>query len=78
MFYYIASNKPKLEVSIVKNCSESDLERLLLFIDALSETPDMEIVFKVLPSKKKQFTKTLLSYNWNAVYAYNIEENILQ
>ncbi|RFN60232.1 hypothetical protein [Marixanthomonas ophiurae] len=76
MFYYIASKKPKLEVSIVENCSEADLERVFLFIDALAETPEMEIVFKVLPSVKKQFTKTLMSYNWNPVYAYNIEENI--
>ena len=76
MFYYIASKKPKLEVNIVENYSEADLERVFLFIEALADTPEMTVIFKVHPSIKEKFKKTIENQCWHPLYAYNIKENI--
>lgn len=75
MFYYIKSKNPKLEVSIVENYSEADLERIFLFIDALLDNPKMKVIFKVPPSTKEQFKKTIETLTWHPLYAYNIKED---
>lgn len=53
MYYYIASKKPKLEVKIVKNYSETDLQRIFLFIEALMDSPKVKVIFNVDPSLKE-------------------------
>lgn len=73
MYYYIASKKPKLEVKIVHHYSETDLQRIFLFIEALLDSPKMKVVFKVDPSLKEQFRKTIQNLNWHQFYAYNIK-----
>jgi len=73
MFYYIASKKSKLEVSIVENYSEADLERVFLFIEALADTPEMTVIFKVHPSKKECFKELIENSSSYLCYRYNIQ-----
>lgn len=76
MFYYKRNKKPKLIVSIVKSYSESDLERLFLFIHALLKSPKMKVVFKVDSSIKEQFIKVIKKQKCHLLFTYNIKESI--
>ncbi|GEQ85715.1 hypothetical protein ULMS_12230 [Patiriisocius marinistellae] len=76
MFYYIASKNPMLEVSIVKNYTETDLEHVFLFMDTLIKNPDLNVLFKVEPSIKEQFKSLIEKRSCRPSYAYNIIENI--
>ncbi|SDB36670.1 hypothetical protein SAMN03097699_0933 [Flavobacteriaceae bacterium MAR_2010_188] len=73
MFYYKASKKPKLEVSISKSYSEADIQRLFLFIESLIDNPNMHVVFKVNPSTKEQFTAMFEKNNLSSIYNYSIQ-----
>lgn len=76
MFYYKLTKKPKLDIYIVENYTQADMSRIFLFIDALFDSPKMNVVFKVHPSVKTTFQETIIARNWQPQYAYQIKENI--
>ncbi|OBX22490.1 hypothetical protein BAA08_08675 [Bizionia sp. APA-3] len=75
MFYYLASKKPKIEVSVTSIYKKSDLEKIFLFLDALIDSPLTKVIFIVHFSVLEEFTKTLLSYHDNYLYEFKIIEN---
>jgi hypothetical protein len=73
MFYYKVSKNPKLEVSISKDYSETDIQRIFLFIDALIDSPKVTVVFKVNPLLKEDFKEEIVKNNACSFYNYQIQ-----
>lgn len=76
MFSYTVNKKPKLEVIISKKYTELDVERLILFIDALIVSKEIKVIFKVDPSTKKQFKSNIEKMYLNTLFAYTIKEKV--
>ncbi|MDT0651393.1 hypothetical protein [Autumnicola edwardsiae] len=72
MFYYDHNKDQILEVNIGETYSASDLERLLLFIDALSEKSYLKVSFTIHPSVKNEFLTCLDSSVATPTYQFNI------
>lgn len=73
MFYYKQSENPSLEVRIAEYYSESDFERLFLFIDALIDNSETKVVFMVNPLIKENFEETIMKNNAYSFYNYQIQ-----
>ncbi|MAN59576.1 MAG: hypothetical protein CMC08_07050 [Flavobacteriaceae bacterium] len=63
-------------MSIIDNFSEAYLERVFMYVDALVESSNTEVIFKVSPTAKEQFNRTLATRHLQPVYTYFINENI--
>ncbi|MDT0645522.1 hypothetical protein RM545_02365 [Zunongwangia sp. F260] len=72
MFYYDPTKDQILEVSIAENYSELDVERLLLFINALTANSYLKVSFKIHPSVKNEFLTCLHSSIGTPRYQFNI------
>jgi hypothetical protein len=73
MFYYKESKKPKLEVSIGEEYTETDIERIFLFIEALIVSPKAIVIFKVNPLLKQNFKEKIIKNNMCFCYNYKIQ-----
>jgi len=72
MFYCDPSKDQTLEVRIAETYSVLDLERLLLFIDALTAKSHLQVIFKIHPSVKNEFLTCLDSSVSTPSYQFNI------
>jgi hypothetical protein len=76
MFYYTENKKPKLEVTISKEYTEADLDRVFHFIDALLGDSKIKVIFKVHPALKNKLQEFIVNRSWYPIYTYNIKDNI--
>lgn len=76
MFYYKSSrNSSQLEVNIRETFTETDFERMLIFIEAFMEDSNENVVFKVLPELEEHVQNVLNNHTQN--YSnYNITINV--
>lgn len=72
MFYYNDSKDPQLEVSIVENFTQEDVERLLFFINALLIKSQLQVIFKIHPSRKNEFLTFLNNDICTPTYQFHI------
>lgn len=74
MFYYTAGTYLSLEVNVSENYSEADLERILLFVDALVDSPKMVVTFNVNTHFKEHLQDIIEHQNYHRLYTYTILE----
>ena len=72
MFYCDPDKDQTLEVHIAETYSTLDLERLLLFIDALTVKSYVQVSFKIHPSVKNEFLTCLDNSACTPTYQFNI------
>jgi hypothetical protein len=72
MLYYDPGKDQTLEVHISETYSVLDLERLLLFIDALTSKSHLRVNFNIHPSLKNQFLTCLDSAVSTPSFQFNI------
>ncbi len=73
MFYFKKGENPKLEVNVADSYSQEDVERILCFINALSNSSETEIIFKLNTQSKEDFLKAITLKNNLSLYSYNIQ-----
>lgn len=77
MFYYKSSNiSPQLEVGVQEIFTEEDFNRMFLFIDALIDSQNDTIVFKVLPEFNEQFQALINNLSGKPFFMYNMTVNV--
>jgi len=78
MFYYTEGTDPKLEIRVTHTYSQADLERILRFVNALIDSPEMTVIFNVDTRFKKDFEATIAHQNYHPIYAYQVQINSSQ
>lgn len=77
MFYYKSINiSPQLEVGVQEIFTEEDFNRMFLFIDALIDSQNDTIVFKVLPEFNEQFQALINNLSGKPFFMYNMTVNV--
>ena len=74
MFKYIANKQPLLEVNINKNYSTKELENILFLVEAWTDSPEIQVVFKVSKEIKNQLKNAIEHLYFQPFFNYNIKE----
>tara|TARA_R110002033_G_scaffold171215_1_gene218634 strand:- start:12553 stop:12786 length:234 start_codon:yes stop_codon:yes gene_type:complete len=77
MFYYKSNRKTALlEVRVQQIFNDADFERMLIFIEALIEDSNSDVVFKVLPELEEQ-VKNVVNKHYQTFSNFNITVNVV-